>query len=450
VEKRIAKPERGTIVVLGGGLAGLSALWHLQHSGYDKSLLFEQEARVGGLTRSETVDGFTFDYTGHLLHFKHEAVRKLVSELLGDNIRYMARNSWIFSKGVYTRYPFQTNLYGLPPAVIKECILGFVNATANNLHGANLSNLSSCSAGHESFEAWIHKTLGSGIAKHFMIPYNQKLWTVSPRELTCEWMGRFVPGASLGQILDGALSDVVNNNGYNAHFGYPLKGGIEALPRAFARSLKNIYCGFEVTKLDVEKKQIYFENGENVAYDTLVSSIPLTRLIRVTSNVPASVQSAANTLRFTSVYNINFGVDRNLSDKHWVYFPEPRFAFYRVGFSHNFSPFQAPPGCSSIYAEVSYSPWKPMDKSQIARRVKQDLLKLKILRRSDSVTAEHCLDIPCAYVLYDQNYRRNVDYLQTYVRQNDIRTIGRYGSWEYSGMEDAIWQGRAVATELLK
>jgi len=91
-----------------------------------------------------------------------------------------------------------------------------------------------------------------------------------------------------------------------------------------------------------------------------------------------------------------------------------------------------------------------MDKSQIVRRVKEDLLKLKILRRSDSVTAEHCLDIPCAYVLYDQNYRRNVDYLQTYVRQNDIRTIGRYGSWEYSGMEDAIWQGRAVATELLK
>jgi protoporphyrinogen oxidase len=450
VEKRTAKPDRKTIVVLGGGLAGLSTLWHLQQSGDVKSFLFEGEARVGGLTRSETIDGFTFDYTGHLLHFKHEPVKKLVSELLGDNLRYMERNSWIFSKGVYTRYPFQTNLYGLPSAVIKECILGFVNATANNLHGANLPNLPCCSAGHETFEAWIYRTLGAGIAKHFMIPYNQKLWTVSPRELTCEWMGRFVPGASLEQILDGALSDVAKNNGYNAQFGYPLKGGIEALPRAFAHSLKNLYCGFEVTKLDMERKRVYFKNGENVAYDTLVSSIPLPRLIRMCPNVPPSVQSAASMLRFTSVYNINFGVDRNLGDKHWVYFPERRFAFYRVGFSHNFSPFQAPPGCSSIYAEVSYSPWKPIDKSQIACRVKQDLLTLKILRRSDSVTAEHCLDIPCAYVIYDQNYRRNVDHVQSYVRQNGVRTIGRYGSWEYSGMEDAIWQGRAVASELMK
>jgi protoporphyrinogen oxidase len=450
VTKITANPERGKIVILGGGLAGLSTLWHLQQAGYDKSFLFEQEARVGGLTRSETVDGFTFDYTGHLLHFKQDAVKKLVSELLGDNIHYMARNSWIFSKGVYTRYPFQTHLYGLPAAVIKECILGFVNATANNLRGAKLPNTSSSSADHESFEAWIHRTLGPGIAKHFMIPYNQKLWTVPLKELTCEWMGRFVPGASLDQILDGALSDHANKTGYNAHFGYPLKGGIEALPRAFARSLKNLYCGFKVTKLEVEKKRIIFKNGENIAYDTLISSIPLPRLIRVTSNVPSSVQSAANTLRFTSVYNINLGVDRNISDKHWIYFPEPRFAFYRIGFSHNFSPFQAPPGCSSIYAEVAYSPWKPMDKSRMARRVKQDLLKLKILRKSDSVPAEHCLDIPCAYVLYDQNYRRNVDLIQTYVRQNGIRTIGRYGSWEYSGMEDAIWQGRVIATEFLK
>ncbi|MBM3804009.1 MAG: hypothetical protein FJW26_17045 [Acidimicrobiia bacterium] len=117
--------------ILGGGLAGLSTLWHLQRSGHERSHLFEKNSRVGGLTRSEHIDGFTFDYTGHLLHFKNEAVRQLVSALLGDNLHSVVRNSWIFSKGVYTRYPFQTNLYGLPPEVIKECILGFVAAQNN-------------------------------------------------------------------------------------------------------------------------------------------------------------------------------------------------------------------------------------------------------------------------------------------------------------------------------
>src|SRR5262245_34612411 len=109
------KPKR--VAILGGGLAGLSALWHLQKVGYENCFLFEKESRIGGLTRSEVVNGFTFDYTGHLLHFKDESIKKLVEDLLGDNIHYVVRNSWIFSQGTYTRYPFQTNLYGLPPAV---------------------------------------------------------------------------------------------------------------------------------------------------------------------------------------------------------------------------------------------------------------------------------------------------------------------------------------------
>src|SRR2546429_2035386 len=128
---KIGKAKNGKVVVLGGGVGGLSALWHLQKAGFNDSFLFEKESRVGGLTRSETVNGFTFDYTGHLLHFRNETVKKLVSNLLGENIHYVIRNSWIFSKGVFTRYPFQTNLYGLPSSVIKECILGFIKTTAN-------------------------------------------------------------------------------------------------------------------------------------------------------------------------------------------------------------------------------------------------------------------------------------------------------------------------------
>jgi protoporphyrinogen oxidase len=155
-------------------------------------------------------------------------------------------------QGVYTRYPFQTNLYGLPPEVIKECILGFVNARSN--HTAGVSN-----EGTEPmpFAAWIEATLGPGIARHFMTPYNEKLWTVPLDELTCEWMGRFVPSTSLEQILDGALADQSSNAGYNATFSYPLSGGIEALPQAFAASLTNIHTGCELARLDLSKRQLF-------------------------------------------------------------------------------------------------------------------------------------------------------------------------------------------------
>jgi protoporphyrinogen oxidase len=437
------------VVILGGGLAGLSTHWHLQNAGYENCFLFEKESRIGGLTRSETVNGFTFDYTGHLLHFKDENIKKLVMELLGDNIHYVARNSWIFSKGVYTRYPFQTNLHGLPFGVIKECIVGFVEAAANGHRGGTSSAAPKPSSEFQNFEEWIYSTLGPGIAKHFMLPYNEKLWTVPPKELTCEWMGRFVPGTSLEQILDGALSDQSSNIGYNASFGYPLRGGIEALPRAFGNSLKNVHTGFEVSELDLQTRRVTFRNRQQTDFDVLVSSMPMPTLMKVAGEVPASVQKANELLRFTSVYNVNLGVDRVVSDKHWVYFPEPEFVFYRVGFAHNFSPHQSPPGCSSIYAEVAYSPWKPIDKRQTVEQVKQDLIRIGILTSRDRLVSQLCLDIPCAYVLYDQLHRQNVGLIRSYLERCGVRTIGRYGSWEYSGMEDAIRQGKTLAEELL-
>jgi len=436
--------DKHATVVLGGGLAGLSTLWHLQQAGNTASHLFEKESRVGGLTKSEQLNGFTFDYTGHLLHFKNEAVKQLVSRLLDGNLHSVTRNSWIFSKGVYTRYPFQTNLYGLPPEVIKECILGFVNARSN--HTAGVSN-----EGTEPmpFAAWIEATLGSGIARHFMTPYNEKLWTVPLDELTCEWMGRFVPSTSLERILDGALADQSSNAGYNATFSYPLRGGIEALPQAFPASLTNIHTGSELARLDLSKRQLHFKNGHTARFHRLVTTMPMPALLRAASDIPVPVREAAQKLRFTSVCNVNLGVDRNISDKHWIYFPEPEYCFYRIGFSHNFSPNQAPAGCSAIYAEVGYSDWKPLNRSGLVVRIKTDLMKAGILKPSDRILAELCLDIPCAYVIYDRHHRRCADLVRTFLRENGIFTIGRYGAWEYSGMEDAIWQGRQAAEEIM-
>ena len=119
--------------------------------------------------------------------------------LLNDNLHYLKRNSWIFSKERYTRYPFQTNLYGLPAEVIKECIAGFVKAPANRMESSPTSRPTS--DGYRNFSDWAMQTLGEGISKHFMTPYNEKLWTVPLDQLTCEWMGRFVPTTSLEQIL---------------------------------------------------------------------------------------------------------------------------------------------------------------------------------------------------------------------------------------------------------
>ena len=89
-------------------------------------VLFERESAIGGLCRSFTQDGFTFDCTGHLIHLKNAYVKELVATLLPDAFNSHERLAAIYSQSTTTPYPFQANTYGLPPEVVKECVVGFV------------------------------------------------------------------------------------------------------------------------------------------------------------------------------------------------------------------------------------------------------------------------------------------------------------------------------------
>src|SRR4030042_2619115 len=154
----------GKTVIIGAGLAGLSAAYHAQQKELDCEL-FEAEGKVGGYCRTIKRGGFLFDYSGHLLHLKDSYFQNLVRELLKDNLNILSRNSVIYSHGAYTPYPFQANLYGLPPEIIKECLLEFVKAyyLSEDLP----------SSAYKTFRDWISAKLGLGIGKHFMFPYNE-------------------------------------------------------------------------------------------------------------------------------------------------------------------------------------------------------------------------------------------------------------------------------------
>ena len=110
-----ATAERGPVVdpvvILGGGLTGISTAAHLRAPW----LLFEREERLGGHARTDERDGYRFDKTGHWLHLRDPAIKQMVDELLPGQMVPIARRARIFSHGVLTRYPYQANLHGLPP-----------------------------------------------------------------------------------------------------------------------------------------------------------------------------------------------------------------------------------------------------------------------------------------------------------------------------------------------
>ncbi len=438
------------VVILGAGLAGMAAA-HRLGKRRRPYLLFEREGRPGGLVRSERVAGYTFDYTGHLLHMKRRETRDLVLKELGLEGRFLAvqRRSFIFSKGVYTRYPFQANTFGLPVDVVRECLEGFVQARLDEAaRAARPAGRSKGPAGEGNFESWILRTFGPGIARHFMLPYNAKLWGVPPREMTTEWMGRFVPQPGLSEVLRGALQDRPEATGYNAHFLYPRSGGIEVLARGFAAKVE-ARLNTEAVEVDLKARQARFSDGSSVRFRRLISSLPLKTLVSLIPACPARVRRASARLRATGVLNVNFGVaGRNISDKHWIYVPEERFPFYRAGFYHNFSPAMAPRGCSSVYAEVSLGPASPrVDPARAAEKVRRGLIEMGVLKPGDRIAARFTAHIPGAYVVYDPHRAAAVAEIRDYLRENGVLSTGRWGSWEYGSMEDAIWQGIEAADQ---
>src|SRR3989338_10870985 len=180
---RTSQPEsRCDVLIVGAGLTGLSAAWHLR--GSDTSVrLIEATSSVGGLTKTCEEQGFHFDRTGHLLHLRDNSIKQwIVDDLFKGKLLHIDRVSRVWSSGVYTRYPFQANTYGLPEEVASECIEEYLKV----LEHPPKKKV-------RTAEDFIYKHFGKGFAKHFMIPYNQKLWGVHPKYMTAEWGERFIP-----------------------------------------------------------------------------------------------------------------------------------------------------------------------------------------------------------------------------------------------------------------
>jgi len=432
------------ILIVGAGLAGLSTAYHLKDQEY---LVCEKEGEVGGLCRSCVQSGFVFDYTGHLLHLKSDYSKKLIEKLLPGAFLTHARRASVYSHGVLTPYPFQAHLHGLPPEVRRECMIGFIESYEQRNRPRDAR--SKTNAEGMPFGEWITYNFGKGIARHFMIPYNKKMWKSDLDELSCEWVEWSIPVPRLAEVMGGALGSVNTQMGYSAQFLYPARGGIEVLPRSFAPHLRNLHCNKKLIALNMKQRRAWFEDKSEVTYDVLISTIPLPELLNAIKDAPSSLARMGKKLRYISVLDINLGIGKeDVSDQHWIYFPGPEFFFYRVGVYSNFAATMAPPHQSALYVEVSYLPHTSLDKKNVVERVYRGLKAGGLLNRNDHIVVEQVVDIPYAYVVHDAVRYENLPKIMSYLKRNHIFSIGRYGSWGYLSMEDAIMQGKEVAEVL--
>jgi protoporphyrinogen oxidase len=419
------------VVVVGAGLTGMSAAHHLKTYGIEHRIL-EKKPTPGGLAITIEQDGFRFDRTGHLLHLRDPDMRRLSLDLLGDDVLTIQRRSVVWSCGTFTRYPYQANTFGLPPDVAYQCIMGFLDATRRKWEGEPTS-----------FEDFCYRHFGDGFSRHFMIPYNCRLWGVHPKEITAAWCSRFVPVPKLEDVIAGAVGRNDRELGYNAAFIYPRRG-IGALTDAFAASLPHIECSSGIRSIDAANKRLVLENGETIAYRVLVSSAPLDRLVAMVRDAPDVVREAAGKLRCSSLHYLDVALDVPSGQPfHWVYVPEERYPFYRVGVYSNFSSAMAPEGKACMYIELADRREPDMD--ELVPRVADGLVEMGFIERAEQMRFATKRTIEHAYVIYDHAYYDAVDVVHAFLKERDILSTGRYGGWNYSSMEDALLFGRDAA-----
>ncbi|MDD5618487.1 MAG: FAD-dependent oxidoreductase [Candidatus Omnitrophica bacterium] len=425
------------IVILGAGLAGLSAAWHLQKKAIE-CFVFEKEPVVGGLCRSKQIKGFIFDYDGHLLHFRNKYTLQLVKRLLKGNLVCHERSAWINSFGVFSRYPFQANLYALPRPVAKECLFGFLRVSQSRQDRPPIN-----------FLQWINASFGKGISRHFMVPYNEKFWTVPLSEITCDWTNNFIPRPKPSEVVEGFFTENKHRFGYNATFWYPRQAGIGQLPLAFEQQLHNVSKNCCISAIDLQNKELHITGKGKVKFDTLISTMPLPELAKIIRPLPGNIMDMFRRLRWNSIFNLNLGIEGACQEgRHWVYCPQKDTVFFRAGFFHNFSDNIAPYGKGAIYTEVAYSKNKPINKKQIVPRIINDLRACGILGKKNKVSVMDINDIKYGYLIYDKNYLRATAAIKEFLLRNNIMTCGRYGNWQYMSMEDAIFDGKRAADKI--
>lgn len=414
-------------VIIGAGLAGLSAAHILK----ENCTVLEKEARPGGLARTEIRDGFTFDYTGHLLHLRDPKIEKFILDNVKTQLLKIKREAVIFSNNVYTAYPYQVNSYGLPAEIIEENLTGFIRAKLKK------------EAYKPNFRDWVNKTFGSGIANNFMLPYNEKFWKYPLDKLTLEWLGRFVPDPKLEDVIEG-VKPKPKDAGYNVHFYYPERGGIERVVEGVYGGVANLVrSSTNVTEIDLVNRIVYFEGGQE-KYDALISTIPLDKFLKMTAF--PKLKYLASKLRATSVYALNVGFkSKEKITRHWVYVPEKKYPFYRIGFPHTFAPSNAPEGMSSVFAEVSYSGSRP---SNPDAQIIKGLIDMGVIGSKKDIVTTLPMNLESAYVVYNKDREEALPQINEILAKHNVHLAGRWGKWEYSSMEDAIMEGFEVGEKI--
>ena len=436
----------GRIAILGGGPCGLACADELTRLGHRDWVLYEREAQVGGLARSlRDPAGFTWDLGGHVVFSHYGEFDALLARLMGEEVLHHDRSSYVRFQAAWVPYPFQNNLRHLPDHAREECLQGLRRAPGGDPQ--------------MDFATWMSATFGEGITRHFMRPYNHKVWAMPPSLMSSGWIAERVSvidyERAAASVRDG-VDDLAW--GPNNTFTFPARGGTGEIWRRLGDTLgERLQTGRTVTRIDAAGKRLTLADGATDTYDALVSTMPLDLLTASIADAPPALREAAGALEHNSVYVVGVGYETPLVDsRSWLYFPGGEAPFYRATNFAKYAPANVPGGETSRYCsymtEVAHSPHRPQARAGLEDRVERGLRAAGVIDGAPPVASVHVIDVPYAYPVPTLGRDRALDTLQPWLERHDILSRGRFGSWRYEvgNMDHAAKMGIDAARRLVR
>ncbi|MEA1673532.1 protoporphyrinogen/coproporphyrinogen oxidase [Nitrospirillum sp. BR 11163] len=410
-------------IIIGAGIAGLAAAYQAKLQSRSAEI-YESRDRAGGLLDNILIDGFCFDTAVHLSFASEFAVREVFDRT--PHITHIPVSlNW--DNGYWLKHPAQTNMHPLPAEEKVNLIKGLINAESGNI----------C-----NYQDWLVQQYGYEIAERWPLKYTRKYWTIEAARLGTAWVGQRMRKADISEVLMGAFDSKTPNQYYVKEMRYPERGGYKAFIQHLIDEA-NIHYNLKAICVNFAEKKVTFSGGLEVAYERLISTMPLPELISIAKDVPDDIKQKADSLYATEIDLISVGFRiPNVSPALWFYIYDEDILASRAYSPNRKSPANVPEGCSALQFEIYWSREKPRNLSieEIKQNTLQAIIKMGLAHSEDIMFMHHTY-VPYANVVFDLGMEERRDVVRSWVERQGVSLAGRFGEWEYLWSNQSMMSG---------
>lgn len=423
--------EMGEIIVVGAGVAGLTAGYLLSQEGC-KVIVLEKEDRVGGLARSFYYDGFIFDIGPHRFHTDDKEVLKFIEEILGENKIVLPRSSGVWMFGKYHDWPLNWKvLFKLPVTIIIRTMFDLFSGKSQ--------------AGN-SFEDYIKSKYGKTLYDVFFKPYTEKFLKLHPQNVHTNWAEAGIDRAvidrkvRMGSLLEVVITALIPKT-VKTNFLYPSEGGIDMFSKKLAEGIEKnggeVILNASVDKIECEESKIksVYCQGKNLHPEMIIWTAPLTTLSSL-------LKLPSSKIKYLSIIIFNIEVEGVSRTKYqWCYFGQSDTTINRVSVPALFSNHAAPEGKTGLCAEVTCFEgdeiWR--NPENLIDTVITDLINVKLIENKKEIEKVHIEKVLNTYPVYDIEYPERLEgLLSALAKFKELRLLGRTGTFWYNNMDHSI------------